>query len=80
MPPASDGRCPFPADFWPLLVGVVLAWVLESLHLVTFNTPHEPYAFALCLPHFLPKDAFALLFSPWDGNTSPSFCPWDFST
>jgi AGZA family xanthine/uracil permease-like MFS transporter len=63
---ASRIKWPFslPGGFVAVLIGVALAWLLRSLHLATFNTPREPYAFAVCLPHFLPKDAFALMFSP----------------
>ena len=53
-----------PGGFLAVLVGVVLAWSLKAVHLVAFTTPQTPYTFALCLPHFFPKDAFALLFSP----------------
>ncbi len=53
-----------PGGFLAVLIGVVLAWLLKGLHLATFMTPREPYAFAVCLPHFLPKDAFALMVSP----------------
>jgi AGZA family xanthine/uracil permease-like MFS transporter len=52
-----------PGGFVAVLIGVILAWSLKALHMVTFNTPQEPYVFGLCLPRFMPRDAFALMFS-----------------
>jgi len=52
-----------PGGFLAVVVGVALAWLLKSFHLVNFSVPHEHYSFALCPPRFMPKDAVALLFS-----------------
>jgi AGZA family xanthine/uracil permease-like MFS transporter len=63
---ASRIRWPLslPGGFVAVLIGVALAWLLRSLHLTTFTTPQEPYSFSVCLPRFMPHDAFALLLSP----------------
>jgi AGZA family xanthine/uracil permease-like MFS transporter len=57
-----------PGGFLAVVAGVALAWSLKAFHLVNFSVPQEHYAFALCLPRFMPKDAVALLFSPAGWN------------
>jgi AGZA family xanthine/uracil permease-like MFS transporter len=63
---ASRVKWPYglPGGFLAVVLGSLVAWALQSIHVIHLNVSSDPILWGLYPPHPAPKDLLALLFSP----------------